>query len=175
METGYLKLFGGVLIISAGILSGLYLSRRLRARTAILGDLILSLTALQNEISFVRAPLGEAFLRLSRIDGEVGRFYLRCHEGMKRLPRPSVYSIWEESLKLMFEPMMFSSEEYDAMLSLGRELGTGDVSAQLRAIRFTAEELSRIRKGAEADEKKKKRMYMGLSIIAAAVIVIAAA
>lgn len=169
-----MKLAGCVMIIFSGILLGLFLNRQLRARTEMISDLVLSLTAMQNEISFAHAPFEEAFLRLSRIEGAVGKFYLRCHEEIKKTPRQTVFEIWRSSLKTLFEPFVFVSREYDAMLSLGRELGTGDVDAQMRAIAYAIEELSRLEVSASEDEKRKTRMYMGLSIIAAAVIVIAA-
>ncbi|MBR2743314.1 MAG: stage III sporulation protein AB [Clostridia bacterium] len=169
-----MKIAGCVLILFSGLSLGVFLKRQLKARTEIIADLILSLTALQNEITFARAPLEEAFYKLSRIDGPVGRFYLRCRESMILIPRPPVFTIWESSLQALFSPIVFASREYDAMLSLGRDLGAGDAVAQIRSISYAKEELSQIMISAREEEKKRTRMYMGLSVIAAAIIAIAA-
>ena len=53
-------------------------------------------------------------------------------------------------------------------------VGAGDAVAQTRSISYAKEELSQIMISAREEEKKRTRMYMGLSVIAAAIIAIAA-
>lgn len=169
-----MKYIGGILILVGGALVGIYFIRQLKHRTNVLSDMLLSLTTLQNEISFGHAALDEAFLRLSGIEGDVGRFYLRCCESMEMIPKVEFEKIWRENIALLFEPLIFSKREREILLSLGAGLGAADSASQTRTLAYAYEELSRIKESALEEERKKARMYMGLSMIAAAVVIIAA-
>ena len=169
-----MKFIGAVLIISGSVFVGMYFLRQLKRRSNVLSDILLSLTALHNEISFGRSSLEDAFSRLSRIKGDTGDFYYRCCEGMKAIPKIEFEKLWRDNVILLFEPIIFSKNEKEVMLTLGSGLGSADSDSQVRSLRYASEELSRLKEDAFEEERKKSKMYMGLSMIAAAVVIIAA-
>jgi len=154
------KLLGGGLLVLAGLLTGLRALREKRAAARRLRELAAALGRLRTELLETRAPLPEAFARLSR---EPFFALLSAGFGTERTE-----TLWQRAAQTQPIP----EEARAALASLGAYIGRCEAARQ-------AEELWRVRElllersaALEREIAGRARQYPGLGAAAGAILAV---
>lgn len=170
---GVFKFIGVSIIISAGILSCIFIKSQLKKRSNLIDQLLSSMITLQNEISYGLNTLEESFLSLSSICGELIKdFYKKCAVSLSDIRVMQFYDIWQQHAEQLFSNILFAGKEKEVFISLGKTLGSGDIESQQRSIELVISQLKSIKEVTDLELKNKTKLAAGLSFIITAIIVL---
>lgn len=160
-----LKLVGAALVVGAGALVGFQYSEGYRVRPALLRQLVSGLGQLETEIVYRSLPLATAFERVAtRVPRASGALFgdaaIRLGDGGRGAPAASC---WQAALSEWDGLRRLRPLEIEILLSFGQSLGTSDVDDQVRHLRATQAELSRVAAEAEAERDRLSGLsrYLG--------------
>lgn len=157
-----LALAAFLLCLACGIRSSLLLKRR----TALLEELSRMLGEFKIEIRFAAPTLDTL---CDKAEGCFADILRECRE------RLDIKSAWERACGRLSELPFCRAEERELLLSLGRSLGTSDVSGQLSLIELHSEKLNALAKAAAEEFAAKGKLFRSVGAlcgVGAAVLII---
>ena len=158
-----LKLAGGVLTVGAGGLLGLAIAESYRARERELAAWITALTALQTEISYGHSRLGEAMRRAGLASaGAPSRVLAHAAELLDGGESGGVGECLATALGARPGDQR---GEVDALVVLGRRLGTSDAADQARHIALAIQRLEGSRAKAEDAAARNCRVWSSIGFL----------
>lgn len=169
-----LRLIGAVLVIGATGAMGLSGVRRLRARVAAIGSLVVSLELMESEICSRLAPMRQVLEQLSDEAPDPARKLFRnAAAGMERLGKFAFSQIWREAVKSTRE-LGLRQDEAETLSELGLCLGRYDVKEQSESILRVKRRMESFLKRAEAerDRDSKLHAFFGIASGVFAVIIL---
>ncbi|MBR3473928.1 MAG: stage III sporulation protein AB [Oscillospiraceae bacterium] len=130
-----IKCLGAILILTSSLWLGKDVCAEKKRRAGLLRDLMECLDLLRGELELRAAPIPDLLLSLSEKNGgEIACFLRRVCSGMERIGEVSFSLIWRQA----GESCLFylQREEKEEIFRLGSVLGSLDLDAQLRALRY---------------------------------------
>ncbi len=107
-----IKMTGALCIMTSSILTGIGLERRMRKRWQLFLETQETLTFLEKEMTYHRAPINEAFrFAAKRCKTELGTVLLETAERIEQRSGRAFGDIWKETLKKHFPPDLLLREE----------------------------------------------------------------
>ncbi|HON43491.1 MAG TPA: hypothetical protein PLM74_10265 [Bacillota bacterium] len=166
-----LKLAGGVLTVGAGGLLGLAIAESYRARERELAAWITALTALQTEISYGHTRLGEAMRRAGLASaGAPSRVLAHAAELLDGGESGGVGECLATALGARPGDQR---GEVDALVVLGRRLGTSDAADQARHIALAIQRLEGSRAKAEDAAARNCRVWSSIGFLLGGMLTLA--
>lgn len=165
------KLAGGVLTVGAGGLLGLMVAESYRARERELAAWITALTALQTEISFGHTRLGEAMRRAGRAAGGAPAKVLA--RAAELLEGGESGEVGECLAAALGAGPGDRRGEVDALVVLGRRLGTSDAADQARHIGLAVGRLEGSRAKAEDAAARNCRVWSSIGFLLGGMVTLA--
>jgi len=166
-----MKMLGFLLISLSSALCGLcYISLK-KDRVSELEAFSDMLTLMQGELLCRLSPLTELAAKLSEnTEGKAGSFLKILALNLEMLGERAFYDIWCESLNVCVSEL--NKNELEAIKSLGNILGRYDVKTQTKAIDEVIEVLKRSALCEKDQLPQLKRLSMGISASAGAILAI---
>ena len=161
-----MKLIGVMFVVISTASVGLHLSNAIRRRCDLLGQLILALRLLKNELSSHGTPIPEAFWFLAAATkGSAADYFSEAARQMHRkrcmMPEKAL-SLAEDKLRELSEDDPVRTVLRDFALCIGRF----DLESQLNGIDNASARLEEIRKLSEQEKKLRCRTYRALGLCA---------
>jgi stage III sporulation protein AB len=165
------KLAGVVLTVGAGGLLGLMVAESYRARERELAAWITALTSLQTEISFGHTRLGQAMRRAGLASGGTpARVLARAAELLEHGESGGVGECLAAALGARPGEQR---DEIDALVVLGRRLGTSDATDQARHIGLAIRRLEGSRAKAEDVAAHNCRVWSSMGFLLGGMLTLA--
>jgi stage III sporulation protein AB len=165
------KLAGGVLTVGASGLLGLMVAESYRARERELAAWITALTALQTEISFGHTRLGQAMRRAGLASGGAPARVLES--AAKLLEAGETGGVGECLAAALCARPGEQRDEIDALVVLGRRLGTSDASDQARHIGLAIRRLEGCRAKADDAAARNCRVWSSIGFLLGGMLTLA--
>ena len=166
-----MKWLGTLLVLASALAFGNRFCAEKKRHMHLLRDLLESLELLQGELELRSAPIPELLHSLSeKASDDAGLFLGQVCEGFSRLGEDSFARIWSEAAASSLTLLL--PGERDELVRLGAVLGSLDLEAQLRSLRFSS---GFLRARLEEERKTypvKRRLTLGLCASAAALTII---
>lgn len=167
-----LKAAGIVLVLGAAFLYGWQLRLRLAGHVAQLYGLKELLEMLAGEISYAKAPLPEAFVRIAKRQGEpYGKILLAVARRMET-SQESLEQIWRQVWEEQGDELLLRPEELQIVLGLGKNLGYLDIQMQLGHIAMYTGQLEGKIAQASGELAVKQKLYQYLSVMSALFLIL---
>lgn len=141
---------------------GLWKWARLYARVKELRDLREILQRLRVEILYEQTPLEEAALHLTQ-ERDNG-FFQMLWDGHLQGRWEDYAQLWEDTCEQWFPTSLLKSEEREAWVRLGRQLGRGGLKQQEQVLDHCEFQLKDLEEQALSDLKTRGRMYITMGI-----------
>ncbi len=138
----------------------------LKRRTALLEELSVMLREFEIEIRFAAPTLD---ILCEKAEGCFADILRECRGGR------DIKAAWEQACERLSALPCCHEEERELLISLGRSLGTSDISGQLSLIELHSERLNALRKYAAEESAKKGKLFRSVGAlcgIGAAVLII---
>lgn len=137
----------------------------------LLRDLLECLELLQGELELRAAPIPELLQALAeKSSGETACFLRRVCGSMERLGEERFSGIWSKEAEACLTSI--GQEEKDELVRLGGVLGSLDLEAQLRALRFCSGFLREKLEEQIRAYPVRRRLTLGLSACAASLAIV---
>lgn len=168
-----MKWLGAFLVLAASWGIGNRLCAGKKRQALLLRDLLDCLERLRGELELRSAPLPELLQSIEeKSAGETARFLHRVRDSLERLGEEPFAKIWRQAAEDCLPSL--AREETEELVRLGAVLGSLDLEAQLRALRFCVGFLrGRLEEQLRA-YPVRRRLTLGLCICAAALAIILA-
>lgn len=147
-----LALTAFLLCLASGIRQSLLLKRR----TALLEELSRMLGEFEIEIRFAAPTLD---ILCEKAKGSFADILRECRVDC------DIKSAWEQACGRLAALPCCHAEESELLLSLGRSLGTSDISGQLSLIELHSEKLNALRKNAAEESAKKGKLFRSVGAL----------
>lgn len=168
-----LKIIGSIMVISASVFIGYYMSGDCSQRPVQLRVLQDMLRMLENEIKFFSTYIPDAFEKIcSSIDNPVREFFVSTAEKLKKEPGINASLAWEKAIRDNMCKTALNEEDRDILLSFGKMLGNSDAEGQMKNIGYMLQQLKMQEKKAEEDKRKNENLYRILGILGGITVVL---
>lgn len=166
-----MKGLGAALILAGCLLSGALWTRTKSRRIRTLRQLCAALELLAGELETRAPPLPElAKLLAERAGGQAGTFFSLLSVSMEQLGRESFSQLWSRAAETVLESL--GREEREEFAGLGMILGRCELARQLSALRACTAALRTNLREAEGLYPGQRRLSLGLTGAAAALLII---
>ena len=116
-------------------------------------------------------PVADLFRTVgTRIDGDVGAFFLGCGQKMKEVTGRSPQMAMR--LRLEEVPLEINLEEKAMLLELGGALGRYDLMGQARALKLFENRVDRLIDSGETAKAQKSRAWMTASVCSGLMLIL---
>ncbi len=159
-----LKAAACVLILGGSTLLGVRASGRMQERIKLLGELQRIILNLSREISGLRTPLAEAFIRTGKkaAKSPAGLFFIRMGEGLEA--GGALSRLWEEEAGRAFADTPLTAEDLEELKELGKRIGLLDTAMQEELFRQYQKRLEEAYQEAREEYKNKAKLYQWLGV-----------
>ncbi len=147
-----LALTAFLLCLATGARKSLLLKRR----TAFLEELSRMLNEFEIEIRFAAPTLD---ILCEKAEGSFADILRECRGGS------DIKTAWEQACGKLAEMPCCRAEERELLLSLGRSLGTCDISGQLSLIELHSEKLNALKREAAEESAKKGKLFRSVGAL----------
>ncbi len=168
----FFKIMGGVIVVLASCVIGVYYSFKVEYRIEDLSEMKKALTLLSSEIEFNLSTLAEAMKNISlKVRSPIKDIF---EEFSMELEKRTCKSgeLWENIMNKYFCDTYFEREDIESFISFGHTLGYLDAKQQNNNINLCVEYINN--KISELKEKsyKNKKMYKSLGLFGGIVIMV---
>ena len=147
-----LALTAFLLCLAAGVRKSLLLKRR----TLFLEELSRMLNEFEIEIRYAAPTLD---ILCEKAKGGFADILRECRRGC------DIKSAWEQACGRLAAVPCCRTEERELLLSLGRSLGTSDISGQMSLIELHSEKLNALRREAAEESAKKGKLFRSVGAL----------
>lgn len=160
------KLIGSIMIVAAGtgigFLSGMDLQKYL-AEIQCLGQIFLML---KSEITYTKAPLGEAFWNIgNRVPGNYGIWLQELSKRLEKKSGNTFLQLWKETIDVFLKDTRLKKSDLEKLKAMGMHMGYLDEEMQLGTIGLYLEELNEEIKRTREELAMKRRLYNCLGVM----------
>lgn len=167
------KLIGGLCIVFAFALLGLYQAMQLTNRGRQIRQLIAALHRLETEIRYGFTPLPEALQAAARqLDGPLAGLLRTAAAGLCDGSGRSAEECWRLALGVHWPQTAMKQNEREIMQRLGGTLGISDRTDQEKHLQLAVLQLQAEEANACEDERKYGRMWRSLGLLGGLLIAI---
>ena len=160
------------MILAACFGAGTMVSQVKKQRIETLRGLCAALELMEAELGTRLSPMPELVgLLAGKMGGQTGAFFSHLSSLMEKLGAEDFSALWQEAANAMLDAL--DAADLDELCRLGHILGQYELDKQLAAVRLCA---AALRSGLDAAEKEypgEKRLGLGLSTAAGALLIIA--
>lgn len=154
-------LFLGLSCVGIGVLKG----RELNKRVEQLKKLKKFIYMLKSEIKYMRSPLPDAFLELSkRVESPLSTFLIELSSELSECERDSFYQVWEEQVEKHFRSCGMTKEDLEGLCKMGESMGFLGQEMQENTLSLYLQQLDISLAEAREEESKKVRVYHYLGV-----------
>lgn len=165
------RLFGAGLIFTALAFGALIYLKARRQRIELLSLLSAALDTAAGELSLRSLPLTRLFeLLAKRSDGMAAEFFKALCTGMDRLSEEDFFTLWTNAAEEHLTAL--NTAEREEIARLGAVLGRYELPRQLEAIRGCRTAVDNALLQARQDYPTRRRLALGLSASAGALLII---
>ena len=157
-----MKFLGICLLLGAGTLAGMQLSKRLWERVLTLREIRELLERFSGELRFKRTPTGQ-LLREAAADPGFQRLSFLKKAAERFDGREPVFFVWEQALKAGKIPS--GSPEGEILREMGRTLGASDRDSQLAAFALLSERMDGILLTETSRAEREGKLCRSLGIL----------
>lgn len=160
------KILGAGLILFAAFAFGLQLKQKLAQHLKQLIGFKEMLLMLSAELSYLRAPLPEAFTHIAEQGKEpFGPLLLEVAGQMQEEQKRPLSEIWTEAVLRRRDTFYFTEEEFGILGGLSKNFGYLDVQMQLSNIALYVQQVEHYIEKASKELAVKQKMYQYLSVM----------
>lgn len=161
-----LKIAGGILIISASGLLGLFYAGRLSIRCSELNNIRRYMQMLETEIAYGATPLPAAMLNLAqRAEGLTGRFFLLVAESLSDRSFYSFKDAWIFAVESIYGDTPLKETDILLLKGFGNILGSSDREDQRKHFELFYTQLKQQLDLAGEELHRSGRMYRSLGFL----------
>ncbi len=165
----FCKIVGAVCVMGASGYLATSMNQALESRKRELRKLYSLLLQLKSEMQYMCTPLPEIFRKLADLAGDPFRSWLsQIAQQLEEKEAVTFFNVWLEALANLHHNSSLEREDIEPLSELADKLGTGDVSAQLKAIDYTLLHIERNRTTLEEEMVQKKKVTVTLSLFCGA-------
>ena len=165
-----LRLMGAVLVAAGGAVLGFQAAAGLRNKARAVRQMEDGLALLERELELSAPPLPQLLERgAARSQGPARVLFQRCVQGLDRLDREDLSSLWR---RLIREQGELTPEGQAILLPLGSTLGRYDGERQMEALSAARRRRGELAGRWEADSRRQGRVYQALGLSGGAFLVI---
>ncbi|MGE5678352.1 MAG: hypothetical protein ACM3ZR_09895 [Pseudomonadota bacterium] len=162
----FLKIAGGILIISASGLMGILLSNRLSLRYKELNNLRSSMQLLETEIIYGATPLPFALINVSqKTEGLISRFFSNVSFSLMDRAYFTINDAWSHGVEVMLRESPFSRSDKELIRGFGAVLGSSDREDQKKHFGLFYIQIKQQANTAQEEIYKSARMYRSLGFL----------
>ena len=163
-----IKLFGGIMVFSAGLFWGMYKSGELLQRVKSIRNIKSALAILESEIVFSSHYLRFAFERISKLTvcGEL------FSDAADKMDDVGVSKAWRDAVRKNRKKLALTEGDTQILELLTPQLGMSDTNGQSQNIRHILTLLDAASAEAEEEYSKSARLYRSMGILGGLLIVI---
>lgn len=161
-----LKIIGGLLIISASGLLGLFFSNRLSLRYRELEKLRRLMQMLETEVTYGATPLPAALCSISKkSEGLISNFFINISKCLSERSFYTVREAWNESSELILTQSSLKKADIELIKSFGNILGSSDREDQKKHFQLFYLQLKHQEDAAIEEIKRSAKMYRSLGFL----------
>lgn len=168
-----IKLLGGLCIVFAATMIGLYQGLQLSNRGRQIRLLIAALKRLETEIRYGFTPLPDALSTVARtLDGPLSSLLHKAAEGLSDGKARSATESWRLALDEHWPYTAMKMPEREIVLRLGGTLGISDRTDQEKHLQLAISQLQAEETNAWEEERRYGKMWRSLGLLGGLLIVI---
>lgn len=167
-----LRIGGAALVIIGCTLFGSTYGKQYRERVAYLADFQKRLDILKNEIAFFKGVLTDSLQRAAEFTGPAQALFQTMLERLDTEQPVDTAEAWNAACEISFKQLNLTTEEADAIGTLGRLLGASDVEGQLSNIEAIQAQVQMLQEKAEEARKKNEPMWQKIGPVVGVAIAI---
>ena len=168
-----LKMVGSILIIGAGTCIGFLKGNEMAERVSHMQEIKRIFHALEQEITYTRVPLGQAFMRVSERCGGPFLRWLHCMtEMLDTREEGRIEGIWKHATKQHLKETKLSLEDIGMIASQGTYMGQLDVKMQSSTIGLFMEQWEERINQAKAQLESKRKLARCVGLLGGIFLVI---
>lgn len=161
-----IRAFGCLLVIGAATLMGVAKASDIREQYAQMQRLERIICALQGEMRYARAHLGEIFERLGHREEEPYQSWLlELSRRMDEKREGTFGELWSQSIAASLRTSRLPGRELERLESLGSQLGSADLTLQIRTLELYLEQLSQAMEERRGQMRTKVRLCHCLGVM----------
>ena len=167
----YIKIIGGLFLMSSAAAIGFLKAEELNERVRRLQELKRLMVLLQGELRFHRAELSEAFGNLAaRMEEPFQGFLRETAEQLEQRKIGGLEMVWQENTKRLLLSEGFSKEDAQLLELLGSSLGYLDLTMQTEHLNLAILRTEETIGQAKRQQETKGRLYQTMGVTAGALL-----
>lgn len=164
------RLMGAVLVAAGCAWLGFQACEGMRRRVRALREMADGLGLLERELELGSPPLPQLMERAAdRCAGSAARMFRACRQGLDRLDREDLATLWRRLAEGRTE---LGREGQEALAALGGILGRYDAGAQREGVAAVRTRLAELADRGESESRRQGRVYQALGLSGGAFLVI---
>lgn len=168
-----LKLIGAAIIFGASFGYGSSLSAQIQRHRDNLFSCLELIDLLSGEIQYGRAPLKEAFLRLSkRVKYPFDVILQELSEKMDHGGYISFPKVWKDEFRCRKTELGYTDAELEIVYGIGSNLGYLDTDSQTRHLQSYREQMEHVLAQMDQQIRQKKKIYRSVSLMAGLMVIL---
>jgi stage III sporulation protein AB len=161
-----LKFLGGLMLISASGLLGIFFSNRLTLRLRELANLRRVMQMLETEVAYGATPLPVALISVSnKTGGLAGCFFKNVAQGLSDRSFYTVREAWNDSAETLLLNSSLRNSDIELIKSFGSILGCSDREDQKKHFQLFYLQLRHQEEAALEEVKRSAKMYRSLGFL----------
>lgn len=154
------KVIGGMLIIFACAAFGVEKSRELSIHRKELEELQRIFMNIQNELEYIKTPIGELFMKLQKkVEGSYRVWLDFLVQNLTLCKWTSFEEVWTASIDTHFKQSLLTKSELEELKQIGKHISRPE------AIRLYLIQLENAIQTTREEEKEKKKLYQSMGIL----------
>ena len=167
----YIKLIGGLFLLSSAAAIGFLKAEELNVRVKRLQELKRMIMLLQGELRFHRAELSEAFCNVAkRMEEPLDSFLKNMAEQLEEGNFGGFEKIWQENSSRLLQREGFLKEDGQILELLGGSLGYLDLTMQTEHLNLTMIRMEEVIEHARKQQESKGRLYQTMGVTVGALL-----
>lgn len=167
----YIKIIGGLFLMSSATAIGFLKAEELRERVKRLQELKRMMLLLQGELRFHRAELSEAFENVSeRMEAPWEDFLKEVSGRLKQRETGGFEHVWIECAKVLLRSEGFIKEDFQLLELLGSGLGYLDLTMQTETLNLTMIRTDEAIEQAKKQQDSKGKLYQTMGVTVGALL-----
>lgn len=169
----WLKLMGGILIVSATSWAGIESAQRFQQRPRQLREIQSCLQMLETEISYGLTPLPKALEKVAlSVEGRIGEFFLLVQQELLYNQGMTMRIAWNKGLEFLRKCCALNDCDLNILRIFGTTLGMSDRYDQVKHLKLVMSQLSAAETGAWEEKVKNVRMCRALGVLGGLAVVV---
>lgn len=169
----FLKIVGGLLVVSASGLLGILFSNRLSIRYKELNNLRRYMQMLETEVIYGATPLPAALRNISdKAEGLISRFFSTISDSLEDRSFYTVRDAWTYSAEAVLKDSSLDRADIELVKSFGNILGCSDREDQKKHFELFYLQIKHQESAAQEEINRSAKMYRSLGFLLGIAVVV---